>query len=94
MTDFLATEALVNGILYADAILKGELGRRFAQYLGLTPGDIGSDFNKAMEMVPEDLVAEAQHGINGVFWGAARFTKGEALPTFFKGEARSGDALS
>ena len=43
MTDFLATEALVNGILYADAILKGELGRRFAQYLGLTSGDIGSD---------------------------------------------------
>ncbi len=43
MTDFLATEALVNGILYADATLKGELGRRFAQYLGLKPGDIGSD---------------------------------------------------
>ena len=43
MTDFLATEALVNGILYADAILKGELGRRFAQYLGLTLEDIGSD---------------------------------------------------
>ena len=39
MTDFLATEALVNGILYADATLKGELGRRFAQYLGLTLED-------------------------------------------------------
>ena len=43
MTDFLAIEALVNGILYTNATLKGGLGRRFAQYLGLTPGDMGSD---------------------------------------------------
>lgn len=43
MTDFLAIEALVNGIIYADTTLKGELGRRFALYLGLTPGEIGND---------------------------------------------------
>jgi hypothetical protein len=43
MTDFLAIEALVNGILYAESALKGELGRRFTQYLGLKLGDIGSD---------------------------------------------------
>lgn len=43
MTDFLGIEALVNGILYADATLKGDLGRRFALYLGLTPGEIGND---------------------------------------------------
>ena len=43
MIDFLATEALVNGILYADVTLKDELGLRFAQYLDLRPGDIGSD---------------------------------------------------
>ena len=49
MTDFLATEALVNGILYADATLKGELGRRFAQYLGLTPGDGGCDGSGEIE---------------------------------------------
>jgi hypothetical protein len=43
MTDFLATEALVNGIIYADTTLKGELGRRFALHLGLTAGEIGQD---------------------------------------------------
>ncbi len=43
MTDFLAIEALVNGIIYADTTLKGELGRRFALYLGLTPGEVGKD---------------------------------------------------
>jgi hypothetical protein len=43
MTDFLAIEALVNGIIYADTTVKGELGRRFALYLGLTPGEVGKD---------------------------------------------------
>jgi hypothetical protein len=43
MTDFLAVEALVNGIIYADTTVKGELGRRFALHLGLTPGEIGRD---------------------------------------------------
>lgn len=43
MTDFLATEALVNGIIYADTTIKGELGRRFALHLGLTAGEIGQD---------------------------------------------------
>ncbi|MGI0493519.1 hypothetical protein ACN4EG_17185 [Alkalinema pantanalense CENA528] len=43
MTDFLAIEALINGIVSADTTLKGELGRRFALYLGLTPGEIGRD---------------------------------------------------
>jgi hypothetical protein len=41
--DFLAVEALVNGIIYADTTVKGELGRRFALHLGLTPGAIGRD---------------------------------------------------
>jgi hypothetical protein len=41
--DFLAVEALVNGIIYADTTVKGELGRRFALHLGLTPGAIGKD---------------------------------------------------
>jgi hypothetical protein len=41
--DFLAVEALVNGIIYADTTVKGDLGRRFALHLGLTPGPIGKD---------------------------------------------------
>jgi hypothetical protein len=43
MMDFLAIEALVNGIIYADTTVKGDLGRRFALHLGLTPGPIGKD---------------------------------------------------
>jgi hypothetical protein len=41
--DFLAVEALVNGIIYADTTVKGDLGRRFALHLGLTHGPIGKD---------------------------------------------------
>ncbi|WP_413172859.1 hypothetical protein [Anabaena azotica] len=41
--DFLEIDALVNGIIYSNEAAKQDLGRRFAAYLGLTPGKPGSD---------------------------------------------------
>jgi hypothetical protein len=41
--DYLEIDALINGITYSTEAAKQDLGRRFAAYLGLTPGKIGSD---------------------------------------------------
>ncbi|MDD1416004.1 restriction endonuclease [Dolichospermum sp. ST_con] len=41
--DFLEIDALVSGIIYSSETAKQDLGRRFAAYLGLTPGKSGSD---------------------------------------------------
>ncbi|TAF10119.1 MAG: restriction endonuclease [Nostocales cyanobacterium] len=41
--DFLEIDALVSGIIYSNEAAKQDLGRRFAAYLGLTPGKTGSD---------------------------------------------------
>ncbi|WP_016949270.1 hypothetical protein [Anabaena sp. PCC 7108] len=41
--DFLEIDALVNGIIYSTEAAKQDLGRRFAAYLGLTPGKVGRD---------------------------------------------------
>ncbi|MEB3149465.1 MAG: restriction endonuclease [Sphaerospermopsis sp.] len=41
--DFLEIDALVSGIIYSSEAAKQDLGRRFAAYLGLTPGKPGSD---------------------------------------------------
>jgi len=41
--DFLEIDALVTGIIYSSETAKQDLGRRFAAYLGLTPGKSGSD---------------------------------------------------
>jgi hypothetical protein len=41
--DYIETSALVNGIIYSDSSVKQDLGRRFAVYLGLTPGSAGAD---------------------------------------------------
>ncbi|MDM3855571.1 MAG: hypothetical protein PT120_11895 [Aphanizomenon gracile PMC649.10] len=41
--DFLEIDALVTGIIYSSEAAKQDLGRRFAAYLGLTPGKSGSD---------------------------------------------------
>jgi hypothetical protein len=41
--DYLEIDALVNGIIYSNDAVKQELGRRFAVYLGLTPGKSGSN---------------------------------------------------
>ena len=41
--DFLEIDALVSGIIYSSEAAKQDLGRRFAAYLGLTPGKSGSD---------------------------------------------------
>jgi hypothetical protein len=43
MTDFLAVDAIVNGILDAENSTKQELGRRFAAYLGIQAGPRGVD---------------------------------------------------
>lgn len=43
MTDFLAIDALVNGIINAENSTKQELGRRFAAYLGIEAGPRGGD---------------------------------------------------
>lgn len=43
MTDFLAIDAIVNGILEAENSTKQELGRRFAAYLGIQAGSTGAD---------------------------------------------------
>ncbi|UKO97833.1 restriction endonuclease [Nostoc sp. UHCC 0870] len=40
---YLEINALVSGIIYSHEAVKQELGRRFAHYLGLTPGKLGSD---------------------------------------------------
>jgi hypothetical protein len=41
--DYLAIDALVKGIIYSDSFVKQDLGRRFAAYLGLNPGNSGAD---------------------------------------------------
>ncbi|MEA5604899.1 restriction endonuclease [Nostoc sp. UHCC 0252] len=41
--DYLEIDALINGIIYSDSVVKQDLGRRFAAYLGLKPGKIGAD---------------------------------------------------
>jgi hypothetical protein len=43
MTDFLAIDAIVNGIINAETPTKQELGRRFAAYLGIQAGLKGKD---------------------------------------------------
>jgi hypothetical protein len=43
MTDFLAIDAITNGILNAENLTKQELGRRFATYLGIQAGPRGKD---------------------------------------------------
>jgi hypothetical protein len=43
MLDFLAIDALVNGILASDNTTKQQLGQKFAAYLGLQPGPSGGD---------------------------------------------------
>lgn len=43
MSDYLAIDALINGIIYSDNATKQNLGRRFAAYLGLKPGPAGPD---------------------------------------------------
>ncbi len=43
MTDFLAIDAIVNGIINAENSTKQELGRRFAAYLGIQAGPRGED---------------------------------------------------
>jgi hypothetical protein len=43
MTDFLAIDAIVAGILEAENSTKQELGRRFAAYLGIQAGPTGTD---------------------------------------------------
>ena len=43
MTDFLAIDAIVNGIIDAENSTKQELGRRFAAYLGVQAGLRGKD---------------------------------------------------
>jgi hypothetical protein len=43
MTDFLAIDAIVTGILEAENSTKQELGRRFAAYLGIQAGSTGTD---------------------------------------------------
>ncbi len=41
--DYIETSALIDGIIYSDSSVKQDLGRRFAVYLGLTPGSAGAD---------------------------------------------------
>ncbi len=41
--DYLEIDALINGIVYSDSVIKQYLGRRFAAYLGLKPGQVGPD---------------------------------------------------
>ncbi|MEA5618897.1 restriction endonuclease [Cronbergia sp. UHCC 0137] len=41
--DYLEINALINGIIFSRENIKQDLGRRFAAYLGLTPGKSGSD---------------------------------------------------
>lgn len=43
MDDFLAVDALVQGILQADTATKQKLGQRFAVYLGIEAGPSGGD---------------------------------------------------
>ena len=41
--DYLEIDALISGIIYSSEAAKQDLGRRFAAYLGLTPGKVGND---------------------------------------------------
>lgn len=41
--NYLEVDALVKGIIYSDEAVKQDLGRRFAAYLGLSPGQPGKD---------------------------------------------------
>jgi hypothetical protein len=43
MTDFLAIDAIVTGLLEAENSTKQKLGRRFAAYLGIQAGPSGTD---------------------------------------------------
>ena len=43
MNDYIAVRAIVKGIVNSDSATKGDLGRRFAVRLGLTPGPVGPD---------------------------------------------------
>lgn len=43
MKDYLAIRAIIKGIVNSDSATKGDLGRRFAAHLGLTPGPVGRD---------------------------------------------------
>jgi hypothetical protein len=41
--DYLEIDPLINGIISSNTAVKQELGRRFAAYLGLNPGQAGAD---------------------------------------------------
>lgn len=43
MNDYIAVRAIIKGIVNSDSTTKGDLGRRFAVHLGLTPGPVGRD---------------------------------------------------